>query len=339
MRGSCTMRTNRDKRLLTALRLAMGSGLAAALITMPAVSAAQEEDAAELERVQVTGSRISRLDIEGATPVVTISREDLDNSGFQSVADYLRSNAFNSFGSFRESSGNTWQGQATLNLRGLGSNYTLILLNGRRLPGSPVMDGQIQNLNVIPFAAVERIEILSDGASAFYGSDAIGGVVNIILRDDFEGGEITARGTHPSDEGGAERGVSVVAGFGGDRGRVTFALEADHRDTILTRDRWYTVNTQVGADPPDFNSWTGLSFYGRNVIDYSGGTFIAYPMISAQGIGSATNAAGAIHAQSELTTDLNADPCQVYGPDYYLRYDSDFMGDPNNDNMNGDYLC
>src|SRR5690606_746882 len=206
MRGSCTMRTNRDKRLLTALRLAMGSGLAAALITMPAVSAAQEEDAAELERVQVTGSRISRLDIEGATPVVTITREDLDNSGFQSVADYLRSNSFNSFGSFRESSGNSWQGQATLSLRGVGANRTLILVNGKRIPGSPVTNGQIQNLNTIPFAAVEKVEILSDGASAIYGSDAIGGVVNIILREDFEGGEITVRGTEPDREGGGERG-------------------------------------------------------------------------------------------------------------------------------------
>src|SRR5690606_1095187 len=140
----------------------------------------------------------------------------------------------------------------------------------------------------------------------------------------FEGGEITARGTHPSDEGGAERGVSVVAGFGGDRGRVTFALEADHRDTILTRDRWYTVNTQVGADPLDFNSWTGLSFYGRNVIDYSGRTFIAYPMISAQGIGSATNAAGAIDPANEIGS---SDACQAYGADYYLRHDSAFPGD------------
>src|SRR5690606_14259438 len=104
MRGSCIMRTNRDKRLLTALRLAMGSGLAAALITMPAVSAAQEEEAAELERVQVTGSRLSRTDLEGALPVTVIDREQIEFSGVNSVADLLRTTAFNSAGSFRPQS-------------------------------------------------------------------------------------------------------------------------------------------------------------------------------------------------------------------------------------------
>src|SRR5690606_13464499 len=120
MRGSCTMRTNRDKRLLTALRLAMGSGLAAAMIAMPAANAAEEETA-ELERVQVTGSRITRQDIEGATPVTVYDREAIDISGEISVADFLRETTFNSFGSFRESSGSSAQSQATISLRGVGS--------------------------------------------------------------------------------------------------------------------------------------------------------------------------------------------------------------------------
>ena len=271
------MRTNRDFRLTRAIRLALGSGLAAAMAFGPVANAAEEEDAAELDRVQVTGSRISRLDIEGATPVVTIDREDLDNSGFQSVADYLRSNAFNSFGSIREESGNTAQGQATISLRGLGSNRTLILVDGKRMPGSPVLDGQIQNLNTIPFAAVERIEILSDGASAVYGSDAIGGVVNVILRQDFEGGEVTARATDPDRPGGAERGVSVVSGFAGDRGRVTFALEADHQDVLFSRDREFLANQFLGGDPANYFNYSQISVNARNFVDQDTGLYT--PMI------------------------------------------------------------
>lgn len=331
------MRTNRDMRLTRAIRLALGSGLAAAMAFGPVANAAEEEDAAELERVQVTGSRISRLDIEGATPVVTIDREDLDNSGFQSVADYLRSNAFNSFGSIREESGNTAQGQATISLRGLGSNRTLILIDGRRLPGSPVLDGQIQNLNTIPFAAVERIEILSDGASAIYGSDAIGGVVNIILRKDFEGGEISVRGTDPDRPGGAERGISIVNGFAGDRGRMTFAFEADHQDTILANDRFYTKNNLIGTDPTDFNSYSNLSFYGRNIVDYDSdgslatpfdGTFIAYPMMSGVDLAGATpNAAGAVGGAADVASGEPV--CAQYGEGFWPQVlaDSQFPGD------------
>ena len=332
------MRTNRDKRLSTAIKLALGTSLAATMVVGPVANAAEEE-AAELERVQVTGSRISRLDVEGATPVVTISREDLDQSGFQSVADFLRSNSFNSFGSFSESSGNTWQGQATLNLRGVGSSRTLVLIDGKRLPGSPVMDGQIQNLNTIPFAAVERIEILSDGASAIYGSDAIGGVVNIILRKDFEGGEVTVRGFDPDRPGGEERGVSVVAGVAGDRGRVTFAIEADHQGTILNKDRWFTANRLVGTDPTDVNSFNALSFYGRNVIDFSGGTFIAYPMISGIPIAGATlNSAGAIQGSQDVAG--NTGVCGLYGEGFWseIQQDSAFPDNPAT-GIDGDYVC
>lgn len=321
--------SNHDQRFLTAMRLAMGAGLSAALISMPVAQAAEEpeedDEATELAPVQVTGSRITRLELEGATPVITISREDLDNSGFTSVADVLRNNAFNSFGSIREASGNTAQGQATISLRGLGGNRTLVLINGTRLPGSPVLDGQIQNLNTIPFAAVERIEILSDGASAIYGSDAIGGVINIVLRDDFEGGEVTARATDPDRPGGAERGVSVVAGFSGDRGRVTFALEADHQDWILNGDRPFTANQFLGGDPTDYNDYIAASFYGRNVVDYSGGTFIAYPTIT--GAPGTPNAAGALGGESDIDGETGV--CGLYGAGFYtdIKRDSFFPGD------------
>lgn len=260
------MRNNSSTRLKHAVRAALGAGFVATMVAGPAIGAEQDETT-QLERVQVTGSRISRLDVEGATPVLTISREDLDNSGFQSVADFLRTSSFNSFGSFREQSGNVAQGQATMNLRGIGAQRTLILINGKRLPGSPVLDGQVQNMNTIPFAAVERIEILSDGASAVYGSDAIGGVINVILRKDFEGGEVTVRGTDPVDPGGEDRGISIVSGFAGDRGRLTFALEADMRGILKNVDRPWLSNQFLGGDENIYQNWSETSIYGRNIID------------------------------------------------------------------------
>src|SRR5690606_8718859 len=131
-----------------------------------------------------------RQALEGATPVSVYDRLELDISGEISVSDFLRDTTFNSFGSFRQTSGSSAQSQSTLSLRGVGSGRTLVLVSGRRLPGSPVLGGAVQNLNTIPMAAVERIDILRDGASAIYGSDAVGGVVNIILRDDYEGLQI-----------------------------------------------------------------------------------------------------------------------------------------------------
>src|SRR5690606_19034820 len=146
-----------------------------------------------------TGSRIQRADVEGALPITVIDRMDLELSGEISVADFLRTTTFNSFGSFRPQSGSSAQSFAEVSLRGLGGSRTLILIDGRRAPTAPMV-GQGQDLNAVPLAAVERIEILSDGASAIYGSDAIGGVVNIITRKDFSGVEITLRSEEHTSE-------------------------------------------------------------------------------------------------------------------------------------------
>lgn len=250
---------------------AMAAGVMFAFGSLTSASAlAQEEEATELGTLQITGSRISRADVAGATPVLTIERTDIENSGFATVSDFLRSNAFNSFGSIRESSGNTAQGQAALALRGLGSNRTLILVNGRRLPGSPVQDGQSQNLNTLPLAAIERIEILSDGASAVYGSDAIGGVVNVILRRDYNGSEYSVWGTDPSKDGGDETRFNAVGGFQTNSGsRVTWSIESYTKDIIFSRDRTYLSNQFLGGDPNDANNYSEISLNGRNIWDPS----------------------------------------------------------------------
>lgn len=181
------MTVNRNL-LSEAVRFGLAAGAVGLIGTVAAPAYAQQgEQATELDRIEVTGSRIKRAEIEGPSPITVIDRADIDVSGELSVADFLRNNVYNSFGSTRESSGSATGSQATINLRGIGSVYTLVLLDGRRMTSSPTLSGGAQNINLIPMAAVERIEILREGAGAIYGSDAIGGVVNVILRKDYEG--------------------------------------------------------------------------------------------------------------------------------------------------------
>ena len=235
--------------LVSAIRRVLYPGAAAGLLaaaSAPVVAQDDTDEASTLDRIEVTGSRIKRVDIEGPTPITVISREDLQLSGDLSVADALRSATFNTFGSFQQSSGSSAQSQATISLRGLASQYTLLLLDGRRVAGSPVLGAASQNLNAIPFAAVERIEILRDGASAIYGSDAIGGVVNIILRKDYEGLEISGSVERPTrGEPNANSG-SITGGVSGDRGNMTFVVDHQERGMMFNADRATGI---PGLDP------------------------------------------------------------------------------------------
>lgn len=222
-----------NSKVAKAVRIAMmfGAG-AAATISTQAFSA--EDGAESVERIEVTGSRIKRTDLEGAIPVTVIDRAAIDFSGQTSVSDLLRNTSFNAAGSFRPQSGSSAQGISQVNLRGLGSERSLILVDGRRLPKSP-STGNSQDLNSIPMAAVERIEILSDGASAVYGSDAIAGVVNIITRKDFNGVELRLGAGNvslPSDGGDREEG-SAVFGSSTDKSSVIGGVSWNSRDIIF----------------------------------------------------------------------------------------------------------
>jgi iron complex outermembrane receptor protein len=188
-----------------------------------------------LDRLEVTGSRIKRVEVEGPAPVTVISRQDIEASGEVSVSDFLRNTVYNSFGSARESSGSATGSASTISLRGLGSAYTLVLLDGRRMTKSASLDGGAANINLIPTAAVERIEILREGAGAVYGSDAIGGVVNVILRKDYEGLSFTAGYENP-DVGPISRTASASAGISSERGNITFVLDHQEREMMYNRD-------------------------------------------------------------------------------------------------------
>ncbi|WP_147455577.1 TonB-dependent receptor plug domain-containing protein [Solilutibacter pythonis] len=218
-------------KLRDAIIVALAVGVA-----IPNIASAQDSEGSKtLDRVEVTGSRIKRAEVEGPNPVTVISRMELDAAGEISVADYLRNNVYNSFGSTRESSGSATGSQATISLRGLGSQYTLVLLDGRRMTTSAALAGGAANINLIPTAAVERIEILREGAGAVYGSDAIGGVINVILRKDFEGLNFSA-GYEMPKVGPNGNTASISGGISSDRGNVTFVLDHQQREMMYNRD-------------------------------------------------------------------------------------------------------
>lgn len=252
--------------LRDAVRTAMGIGVAASLAAPAAF--AQEEDPAQLGRIVTTGTRISRLDVEAARPITVISREDIERSGQPSVADVLRSTTYNSFGEYRETSGNSFGGNSLVGLKGLGSERTLILLNGRRLPRSPITADQGIDLNTIPLQAVERIEILTDSASAIYGSDAIGGVINVILRDDFEGVQMNLNAGRPTQDGGDTQGGSVVFGSTTARGSFIVAAETYKKDMIFSADRPYTAPDF--GDGVNLGTTEGISPFGNTILDFFG---------------------------------------------------------------------
>lgn len=257
-----------NELLRNAVRMALASGVAAALAAPAAV--AQEEDdeeARELDRVEVTGSRIKRTDLEGAVPVTTIDRDDIEMSGFSNAADLIRNLPFNSAGSFRPQSGSSAQSLATVSLRGIGSDRTLVLVNGRRMPKSP-LTGQSNDLNMIPMGAIERIEILSDGASAIYGSDAIGGVVNVILRDDYEGAEIMVGGAEIEHEGGDRTEGHAVFGTSGPSGKLIAGISWNTRDIVFARNfPWYEPGGSIYSN--NYTTLTG-GFDNFNWADLPG---------------------------------------------------------------------
>ncbi|MCX6949471.1 MAG: TonB-dependent receptor [Opitutae bacterium] len=241
------------------LRIAASLFLFTASFTLQAVDApaslATPKGPAErivLEKVVVTGSMIKRIANEGALPMETITRLDMDQQGIASAEqlisqiningnglDNLASNADVVAGAQRGNNGAT-----SANLRGQGSNATLVLLNGRRV-ASHGLNGGVVDLNSIPFPAIERVEILKDGASAIYGTDAVGGVINFITRTDFRGVRANASNDITQEGGGRINRYSVVGGWGDlnkDKWNLMASLAlSDHK--VLRGDQRDFVNT------------------------------------------------------------------------------------------------
>lgn len=225
----------------THLASAVGAITAAALATVPVQAQDDEAGASEdVEEIVVTGSRIRRAVDDAPTPVTVIERAEIDLTGLETVADILRSTSYNSFGSFRERSGSSFGQVALIDLRGLGEDRTAVLINGRRVPGNPFLGSAAVNLNSIPLAAIERIEILTDSASAVYGTDALGGVVNVILRNDFDGAEMQIGTANPQLAGAEEDNLSFMWGSTAADSNLMFTAEWFHRNPIFDGHRDYS---------------------------------------------------------------------------------------------------
>lgn len=231
-------------------------------LTMAPVALAADED--NVERIEVTGSHIRRADLEGPSPVLYIDAEQIARSGARDLGELLQKLPVSGSGSFSpqgNDSDSTANGGAGISLRGLGADSTLVLLNGRRIAVNAFAQGidtAFVDINSIPVAAVERIDVLKDGASAIYGSDAIAGVVNVILKKNFDGTEFNFSIGDTSDGGGAEKSASLLWGHGDDKAHTTVILDYFKRDETLYADRSYSKNAnQTSRGGGDFRSSSG----------------------------------------------------------------------------------
>jgi iron complex outermembrane receptor protein len=243
------------------MRRIFAGGAAAGLSLLAQGVQAQDQApaaSAPVARVEITGSNIRRAQAETASSVQTLNRADIEKSGRTTVAELLQTLAIDNQGSVPTSFGAGFaQGASGISLRGLGAASTLVLLNGRRIaPYGLADDGQkvFADLNIIPTEAVERVEILKDGASAIYGSDAIAGVVNIILRKDFDGTTVRASYGKTKYWDGRDSRLAITHGFGNldtDHYNALFSFEYGGRREVYNRDR--SDRDQIGRT--DLRPW------------------------------------------------------------------------------------
>lgn len=212
-----------------------------------AVNETPKKTDAPVERVEVIGSRIKRIAKEGVSAVKKMGSETMSSSANTTASDNLRDSNLATFGVSREQAGTSAAATATIGLRGLGETRTLVLLNGHRLPKDPSIEAV--DLNFIPQAAIERIEVLKDGASALYGSDALGGVINIVTKKNFNGTLVSSKISGNEKPGGTAIGLSLLTGKQFEKSDVMVVLDMNHTDRILGKDREDTKDglSTVGA--------------------------------------------------------------------------------------------
>jgi outer membrane receptor protein involved in Fe transport len=257
----------------------------------------EDEDVTDVGRVTVTGSRIKRIDIEGATPITVITRADIDQAGYGTVYEAV-SNLTQNIG---ETFGENFQAGFTpanqvVDLRDFGPGRTLVLVNGKRMADYPFpYNGRSASFNwaSIPLAAVERLEVLTAGASSIYGSDAIAGVINVVLVEGVEETSVrvnAGRYLDASDGGGQDYGIEFTTGGVFNKFTYTIAAEVTHLDPLFTTDRddydnyddekgagpgegfpWDSVRTYGAFDPFGFVGYTGYRYWGPSQFLNSSG--------------------------------------------------------------------
>lgn len=250
--------------------------------------AADTREAVELDVIEVTGSRIKRSELEGPQPLIIIDQQELAERGYTTVYEALSDLTINNGWKAETTEGPAFTPDVqTINLRGFGVGTTLTLINGRRLTNYPApyqADTTVFSFGSIPVAAIERIEILASGASAIYGSDAVAGVVNIILRNDVNETTINALWGTPTESKSTRDDIrlQLVTGRMFDRGGFTFTAEYRHRDAILGKhykhfddqQEDYPYGQGIYARSIMVNDWFrnlfGVPFYYRDPADLTG---------------------------------------------------------------------
>jgi iron complex outermembrane recepter protein len=254
------------------------AAVAGAIIAMGLAGAAQAQQATEVEEVVVTGSFIAGTPKDTAIPIAVINQEELEKRGSPSVVEIIKGLPImgpvlgdsNQFSVAAQGS----SGRGTINIRGLGANRTLVLMNGRRF------SAYTSDTELLPAAAIGRVEILKDGAAATYGSDAIGGVANFITRSRFEGLELQGDYRHVPGSDGGDYNVSTLYGWRGDTVDLIVSLGYQHRGELSTTDRSW-------ANAPYLTNPTGWSVLGNpgvwSLRTGANGTGTAIPAVGAIG--------------------------------------------------------
>jgi iron complex outermembrane recepter protein len=256
--------TLKTTKLRDAISFALAVGTTALAGT--GVAYAQEQESQEeLDTVVVTGSRIPRsADTETSQPVLTLDRQAIEATGLTSIGDVVQQISTNG-AALNTTFNNGGNGTTQVSLRNLGSNRTLVLVNGRRWVTG--LTGSV-DLNTIPLAAVERVEVLKDGASAIYGSDAIAGVVNVITRQDFDGAAASALIGTTSDGDGTQQAYDFIIGADTERSNVLLGANYVKQESILAADREISAVPSFGLPPNNVNSGaSSTSRFGR--YDYA----------------------------------------------------------------------
>lgn len=238
-----------------------GSAFAQDPPAQDANTTADQAQAKDLQAVMVTGTRIRSVDYETAQPIIVMDQAEIQRQGFNSVADILQN--LPEAGSPAISRSDVLAagenvGGYYIDIRNLGASRTLVLLNGKRL-GSTTSG--LQDLSQVPVSAIARIEVLKDGASSIYGSDAIAGVVNIITRKNFSGAEANAYIGQYGKGDGEKQTYSMTMGAQSDRGSIMLSAEYSKEDPVWARDRPYSHFPNGSRHPDD--GWSIVSQYGN----------------------------------------------------------------------------
>ncbi len=284
--------------LSRSIRLICAGGMALGMT----VAYAQEAAPETVQRVEITGSSIKRIAAEAALPVQTFNQKDIVRSGVTSVTDFIQQlPVMQGFTVAADSVGGGGGGITTASIHGVGSQYTLVLLNGRRI--APATSGTTIDVNSIPLSAVERIEVLTDGASALYGADAIAGVVNFILKKGASPLTVDAKHTKAQHPGAGGSKVSISKGFGDiDTDGYTLFLSASHQEEarLAASQRSFSKTGIINFDNPN-KPGENLQFFNGSSRSIPPNVTVRYNRRNADG----TLAKGATGNQLTSTVGLN----------------------------------